>query len=629
MRCLLLAILLRSAFPLFGQADSTRIVDTTAVAPGFIPLPGMAAIPAAESSLSILDASVEKTGQPNLGISVFNTIRGQVPGTYVDPYYQIDSVSWRNNSPMVVIDGVVFNQSIMGYYNLNTFEYSDLRMVLGRNGTIPYGGTGNRGALVLQSKNGEGFTKPMLEFNTYTTYAWQSEGSVSSWFLSNSLAYSQDFGKIDLRVSTNYGSLPPGSGSTAGPTNLSLRVNTGLSLSRLNARLILNTTESLLQSGQGPIALPQNNSTENRSNVLQGNLTLSYQLTDWLTASSQLSRMNVTTDQESFTSNVTRENQNDMGNLLLNVNTRLSPSITFTSSMGAIANHTISKRTGYGQSGSFSSENELNTNSLLGTASFGYQNSFFIGSHVRRDFVNYHFQSEAGNLYSVFSSYNFHKLVDPNGKVLSFGKVRVSYGKNGNTDSFEAGLDAGLLKGRINLMVNYYRNVRQNPPSIIPNDPVTGYTYTYINYPGLDPIVNGLEFMARMKVVGTKKIELTTQLIAAWNSQTLESAWTGGWLNQATWGRFSASMLIDVSAGGYTYGASPYTFGLVDRTYIKFRDISMGYNFPMFSRMKAYLSLSLRNLMLYSASGGDPEINPVTGFNRPNKSLSVNFNLQF
>jgi hypothetical protein len=727
MRCLMLVMVLCNTFGVFGQADSIR-VDTAAAERSYSVLPGMASLTARQSSHALLDQSLNETAQPILGVSVLNTARGHVPGMYIDPYYQVDTLTWRNSSPLFVIDGMVFNQSIASYSNMNAFEYGDMHMILGRNGTIPYGGAGNSGALILNSKTGEGFTRPVLDFNTYTTYAW-GDPSNSSWQLSNSLAYSQDFGKVDLRISTNYTPQPPGNGTYNGLDRMSVRINTGFTHNRLSARLILNSSSGWLDqhfSNYWPTA--GSSSTSDTKNLLQGNLMLSYALTDWLTISSQASRTGIGLKSNRILNTsetgIATDNRYDAGNILLNVNKKLSPSFALTGAFGVLANQVFSKSTGTANSPNglveLSREYNAGTNSILYTTEFGFKEKLFAGVNFRRDFVSFYNQSDAFNAYSVFGSYNFHGFIDRSGKVLSFAKLRLSYGQNDNlvdntvprlgtiypypsarrTNSFEVGLNAAFLKNRILFMGNYYLNKSYSPtPSAPPIDPATGYTVTYFNYL-YNTHVNGFEFVAKMNILQKKGVNLTTQLNAGWSTTEVEQVnqgttyiltrlpsnliggsgvtvawpsivpdWTGGWLNQATLGRFSVSMLIDISAGGYFYALNPSVFAanqilpgvrtlspsdstisitaadirfnsayfgnypqnLKDRTYIKLRDVSVGYNFPLATRMKAYVSVSFRNLvMLYSKSGQDPETeNSFTGYGSLNKSMSVNFSLQF
>jgi len=710
MRLLLAIAFLLCALSGSSQVDSVLRADTAVVEQGFAALPGMPKSNVRLSAHSVVDASLKESGQFAAGISVYNTARGRVPGMQIDPYYQVDTLTWRNNSPLVVVDGVAFNQSIGNYYNLNAFEYDDMQMILGRNGTIAYGGGGgNRGAIVLHSRSGEGFTKPTFDFNTYTTYAWNNDYySTSQWQLSNSLAYAQDFGKLDLRVSTNYTAQPPGDTGFKGPSFWRLKANVGYTLERFSARLILNgNTGSLNQSTQsgfpgGPL---QSYTSQAQDDLLQGNLVMSYRLTDWLSISSQASRSHLTNDQksasDSYSQARTYDYRLDAGNFLLHANKSFSDAFSVTATAGWMGNSILSNATGSSSTTSgLSTSYEVTTHSMFASAEFGFKNKLFLGSTFRRDFADFYIWSDAYSAYSVFSSYSFNHLIDPAGKVLSFAKIRASYGHNDNrmdtsvprvgtlypfrsvqsAGAFETGLEAGFMRGRIQFMVNYFQNKSYSPgPMTAPIDPATGYTVTtfgaYYN-----TILDGFELLARMKVLEKKRITLTTQLIAGWNTTSIERLsgsfvsgnydwpspypdWTGGWLNQVTFGKFSLSMLIDISMGGYVYGTNPSVLSGItpgtfltssgdstttitvidiynnntnlgssqasfhDQTFVKIRDLTVAYNLSLFTKMKGYVSLSMRNLVtVYKKADFDPEI---VYDNRLNKSVSINFGLQF
>ncbi|MBL7847871.1 MAG: hypothetical protein JNL40_10410 [Cyclobacteriaceae bacterium] len=665
MRLLLAFVLVSLSQVAVGQMDSTLRYDTAIVDRAFSELPGMVKKPEKQSGHSQVHVMLKDNATFGLGISVYNASRGRVPGMQIDPYYQVDTLTWRTNSPLVVLDGVVFNQSIGSYYNLNAFEYSDMRMILSRNGAIAYGGGGgNRGAIVLQSRSGEGLLKPTFDFNTTTTYAWTENDHfpVSHWNLSNSLGYAQDFGKLDLRLSTNYTVQPPGDAGIKGPSFWRLKANVGYTLPRFTARLILAGNEGWLIN---PNHSPQGSSDSRAQNdLLQGNLMMSYKLSNWLSLSGQFSRTKVSDVQSfnsvSYTQSTNHDNRLDAGNLLLHAKTRISKAFTLSGSAGWVANSTYSQSRGLSY--------EVTTHSILATTYIGFREKLFLEYVFRRDMVDYYFLSDAFNAYSFSGSYLFNHLIDPSGKVLSFSKIRASYGDNDcqldtsvprvgadypypgvqRSSAVEAGLEVGFLKGRIQLMGNYFKNKSYTPgPMAPPVDPVTGYTVTYYSV-YYNTIVDGFEFLARMKIVEGKKFGLTTQLIAGWNKTSLERVsgsffsgghwpsatpdWIGGWLNQVTAGRFSFSMLIDVSMGGSVLGTTPgaNNFHFFDKSFVKIREFSVGYNLSLSTRMKGFVSLSLRNpVTLYSNSDLDFETFTLNNYAGLGKSASVSFSLEF
>jgi hypothetical protein len=230
------------------------------------------------------------------GISVLNTLRGQVPNTDISPHAQFATA--RQNS-LFVIDGLPYQSEISSYYNMNSFDYSSIALLSRVNAAAIYGGTGANGALILKSKTGENQLKPAVEFNSYSTLSWydienpnSDSETTKQWYLSNSVAYMQDFGKIDTRVSYNFLAIPSTSDFDRHSNGHNFKINTGFDLNpKFNARLIIDnlyTKSSYSSSAFNPqqgIVVPSEGKTNN--NLFQGNLILRYQPLRWLTLTSQ------------------------------------------------------------------------------------------------------------------------------------------------------------------------------------------------------------------------------------------------------------------------------------------------------------------------------------------------------
>ncbi|MBL7865027.1 MAG: hypothetical protein JNK10_09140, partial [Cyclobacteriaceae bacterium] len=276
---LVLAVVVSS----MGQQDSVRL-DSGSHTHKVPALNGMPQTPMTEATFAAVPLITKDSYRYNQGLSVFNSFRGQVPGMIISPGTQVDTMTWRFNTPVMVVDGIPFKLLPGQVNNLNAFDVESATAILGPNASLPFGGSGSRGALILKSKTGEGFAKPTFEANSYTTYSYGSEDySGHQWLLSNSLAYGQDFGVVDVRVSGNYQMQPESSNMSKGPDGYGLRINTGLNLGRLSARLILNSnrmdgfqayyTDFTMSPPISPIPIPPQPSTPERvREALQGNL---------------------------------------------------------------------------------------------------------------------------------------------------------------------------------------------------------------------------------------------------------------------------------------------------------------------------------------------------------------------
>ena len=67
------------------------------------------------------------------GVSIFNALRGQLPGLAIPAYFSSTQFLGMRTGPygyvrdaLVVIDGLPFNNSIENYQNLNAFDFSSI-----------------------------------------------------------------------------------------------------------------------------------------------------------------------------------------------------------------------------------------------------------------------------------------------------------------------------------------------------------------------------------------------------------------------------------------------------------------------------------------------------------------------
>lgn len=230
--------------------------------------------------------------QTNAGNSLQNTLLAHVPNSSTNG-------TIRGSIPMYVIDGVAFSSEIQDYYNLNSFDYTSVSSIASANGLALYGGMASTGGLLVESKNGKNISRPQVEFNSFTSFRRLNEVSNSlytlekedQWSLTSSLAYAQDYGDVDTRISYSNTYLPDGSTDPeTRATTHNAKINTGFEISpRFTARLILDARHKKNTSEWSALNNDISGSQDLSSLAKSffGNLTLNFQASDWLTISSQ------------------------------------------------------------------------------------------------------------------------------------------------------------------------------------------------------------------------------------------------------------------------------------------------------------------------------------------------------
>lgn len=673
MRLLINAIIVLTCTGLHAQQQDTTRIDSTSAS---YRLPGMPALSVRATSHAVIAINLRDLRQTNTGITLVSNLRGNIPNMSLDPSYQAQNLTWRNSRPVMVIDGISFNQDISGFYNLNTFEYDRLSMVLSRNGSVLFGGTGAGGVLVASSRSGEGIAGPQVEVNSYTTYSWDNTYGTNQWQYSNSIAYAQDFGKVDTRVSFNINQLPAGTNTVAAPDQFNLKINTGITLDRFSARLILT---GLLGQQSISSQYPRLDSTSivrtfvshTDKHTVQENLMLRYEFTKWLSASAQLSNMTLSSEYSASSGSLSYSNSSlqtyNGGNLMVHISTNDRKTIVLSASTGVAYSENAYDRVNYLTYDQIHSVPGATT-SYLAALEASFRKHVYLGVNLRSDHFKSDFHSDQdNNAWSVFGNYHFSHLLDPSGRILSSSKIRTSYGFNYNpvdytipgtpntagsihsglpSRSFEAGLDATLFRGVAAFSFNYFDNKLFYEPEPVPTDPPTGYTIVYSNSTG-DYSTRGLEFLLNINALHSRATRITTQvLVGTYTEQFVHypsgrvttfgggaggyspyPAWTASWLNRITWKRFYLSFLFDVSSGKKVYALS----GLQDLSFTRLREISVGFELPGLGWKKGFISLTGRNLAVFNSTAPfDPEANPInpsqTG---PIKSFSLNLSLVF
>lgn len=582
--------------------------------------------------------------QTYAGFSVLNTLRGHTPNFSIGPNTSSSTTGLRSGESIFVIDGLPFKDELSGYYNLNSFEYQNVYALSSGNATTLYGGSGSNGAFFLQSKTGENFTRPTFEFNSSTTQLWSETASLlgeseksNQTILTNALAYQQDFGVIDTRVSYTYSFLPDG--STVPDTRSryhNLRINTGFSIApRFKARLILDDFYTKALSSQDIINQSQSyySGSESTRKNLQGNLQLQYQVLDWLTLTSQSSFGKIEyNDLETF--QLVNDTQRHQNRYFSNFYTSFQKSLNSDLSISSFAGfqyekvkkevHSIQTLNNqpYGEQGQTSEDKILSIPAGVGLQ---FRNYLFSTFNYRMDYVsNYAADNNDVASYSFNTSFVFSEAFRWENSGFSFGKMRMSIGKTGvslnpgypdgwtglpvnrypnpylhasSKKMFEAGFDLEFIDNRLTLNTSYFSDHhadvvgwRSNPWD--PNGLGLLLNMWDINTKGWELIVGGT-------TIKKNNFSMDTKLIWANYKTQVENAngesqgggqqllgnpnpdWTGSLLHQITYRGFFSSFLIDMRkggdfiTGGYSGGVPVLT--IHDGTLARLRDLSIGY----------------------------------------------------
>jgi hypothetical protein len=607
------------------------------------------------------------------GISVLNTLRDVVPNSGISAHAPFATV--RHNA-LFIIDGIPYEEG-PGIYNPNTFDYRRIIALNRGNAASVYGLYSGNGAFLIESKTGENHTKPTIEFSSYTTVITE-ESKTSSFYLSNAVAYMQDYGKVDTRISYSHVALP----SNLGNAN-NIKVNTGFNVSpTFKARLILDNVymarksssyssstsykdSLLIQDGDTSTILydPYIVETHRRSRanerLFRGNLSLQYQPFMWLTFTSQSSWGKVSeSDRETINTQTTTDEDKytqSLANIFARIDQRLGANFAFSSFVGFQHQAWENK-----SSVDFddtnpphTSESSHTTKSLI-TALDLNVGEFLYGRFIYRKDLPSFYPSEGMPTYSTSLAFVFSEAFGWQSSFFSFGKVRGSLGKThvqiqNDYNNFpttperliETGTDLFFFKNRFGITFNYFKEKLSSTRSYSPS---SGYV-TYFLYPQ-NMRTTGSELVLTAFPIRTHRVEY--KAVALWmkTKSRLEGTlfsgnvpglivnsfpnWTGSLFNQLRWKNFSWSFLIDMRKGD-TVGNGGYnsSYTAMNGSQIKLRDISFGWYIARLRQTgfkQVHLSVSARNAMLlYSSSGRDVEETMGSSSYNENVSLGLSF----
>jgi hypothetical protein len=600
------------------------------------------------------------------GLSVLNTLRGQAPNLGVSAYAPNASASLRTGTPLYVIDGLTYNNSITSHYNLNASEYQSISVVGSGNAAARFGGGGLNSVIFLQRKTGAGLDKPTFDLISYTTLASNEPPEtafgggkrIDQWILTNGIAYAQDFGAIDTRVSYTYSHLPAADNASMTSNYHMTSINTGLELGdRFSARLILDQYANLSKADYESTFVNSIFSTDysGKVNFLAGNLAMRYQLTDWLAIASQgsVSRIKDTFKQTMGQLNLQAETYNriyqhqqrSLVNLFLDGSRDLNNNIKLNFSAGyqiekynPLLDYYMIQITGQDNVSESAQwmKFESETKSLLAEVGFNVKDYF----STTVNFQHSEFTGDESNTYVVSTGLIFSEAFNWKTTGFSFGKLRLNYGKSDITNNavfpfdfdyfgvgglpidgtnFEAGIDLGFANNKLSFTVNRFYNLDEHSYS---TDPF---------YPGLNDLgemsTSGWDIILGTKLINSSNFTWSSKINWGTIKTKLEDHddgqddsdginWQGGFLNQFNAGNWFMSFLIDarhdkaIMQVDYIDGMPIYRFQ--DGSQVKLRDLSVGYNLTsdvLHSNVinKIRLSLSARNLWTISKSNADLE----------------------
>lgn len=612
------------------------------------------------------------------GAPVFHLLRGQTPNLSAPAQAHFFTAGVRSNQSLLIVDGVPLNPLATSSFNFNAFEFSRISASGSANTANMYGGAAGNGVVVLETKTGEGAVKPEFDFNAYSTRSWNADtrdfglpDDLHQWNHSWSLAYRQDYGAVDTRISYNF-SLQPKLSNDVGArfSYHNASINTGVDLSKLKVRLVLNDYYQQHNSSvsyQGRAGFTTQTTTGNR-NFAQGNIMASYEVitgvkltAQWVYAEiDQMNENEFIVDNDKSITRYELFQKRNYSNVVADWKLKPITDLIWSGYVGMQFNHSRFSVYGYNETTSGSIElnhSELYKNPalLLGTE-VGWKETLFFNYSYRNE--EHSAINDSKSNYTVGSNLIFSNLIKPYSKVLTFGKLRFSYGERyfmtnqnfpfasavrepalpENKRALETGFDTWWLNNRIQFSLTYFNDLIYDRTVASTG---SGGSVTIVNVKNITQ--KGVELIAGAVPVKREDIEYNVKLIWG-NSRThigsIDGAtggsligspnpdWTGSIFNQLTWKNLWLSALLDISHGGdiISYSGVPL---ILDASFTKLRDVSVGSRLPDYVAERiglrnAMVSLTGRNLWIQTKQGFDREAMGPFEFQ---KSISLSLSL--
>jgi hypothetical protein len=670
------------ALEAFSQQDTTKAQSADSLLTRtLITTPDLT--PRSAESLGVFTISAEnpRVAHAYAGTHIFNTLRGVAPSLSISSSFnRADGIGLRNNSSAIIMDGIAYSGDLDDYYNLNSFEFGRVTALTNANHNFSYGAAGLFGGFLIRSKTGENHTRPTFEFNSYTSrnFAYKDpvyyEPQHSTWTFSKSLAYSQDFGAVDVRASYNFSSNPfsPDDVADGHDRAHSFKLNTGLNLRKFTARFTGDFRKQDWESrmtGETPGGISSESRRE--PGLLQGNLFLQYQITNWLKVTSQHLVSSASVDQKlSSYGYIPGTSDSDqlrrLDNAILSIDEALSEKISVRAFVGIQADNVKTTRQSGNGTSFIETETKINNTSLFGGIGAGLMNLLFVDANFRKENFDSFADTRPANLWSTSGSFIFSRLFTDDSHFI--GKIRASMARNDDSfhmrfpmegaftleqsepptsarRNFEAGADIGFMNNRISLSTSYYKNREDIWAYLLLPYGEAGYYYFG------DLYFKGYELSLGLVPIQTSRVQLNSRLIFNKNRTELDGRglasggdgtsnigsttpdWQGSILNQFSYGGFFVNILLDIRKGGnlYLFDHFGEAVGDVDGSHTKFRDITLAYSFQphILSRMQIQalqVSLSGRNLIQFNDKDEDAErFSHMSHLKNVALSLSITF----
>jgi hypothetical protein len=602
------------------------------------------------------------------GANVLNTLRGNVPNIIFDSNLMNRGASLLGTNQPLIIDGVVYTGLIGDYYNLNAFEYKKVYAFNSGVSLLHYGDPVANGGIFLESKTGKDMITPTWELNSYLTYGWETPGNYSSvgsvpneargtidhFNFGNSLAYMQDFGAVDTRVSYNYTFAPNNNFVRESRTgNHNFKVNTGFDIGkRFTARVIFDQYYEKQHSDpriKSNISF-YNDEEEIIERSTHANLMLRYQPLSWLSITSQS-----TIGRAEFNIEEKYGSKDEAGTVehrkMANLFVTASKQITSRFGLNAFTGIQTSEHE-YEASGSFGLATKGNTrNSVFLGSVLDYKKTIYANLNFRKtnnklNEGNYSMYYESPYIndgaFSLATSWIFSNTFKTDRSILSYGKIRFMVGGQPFNYQMEyplregpPGLDAWQTTTEFGTDLSFFNNRLFVSPTVRSINQDIEYNGLYQFSSRVWELTIGGSPVSREKfqwiIKGIWGKYDTYRRAGTNTSIGLYPDWRTSLSNQFLFGNTFITLLIDgVRGEDYYQLYSSFQRTFIDETQFRVRDLSIGHNWNTSSGNRASISISGRNLFrLYSES--DYNIDGYTSGYTGNalRSVSVSLSLIF
>jgi hypothetical protein len=601
------------------------------------------------------------------GTNVLNTLRGNVPNIIFDSNLMNRGASLLGTNQPLIIDGVVYTGLIGNYYNLNAFEYKNVYAFTSGASLLHYGDPVVNGGIFLESKTGKDMTTPTWELNSYSTYGWETPGNysrvgnvpndairtINHFSLGNSLAYMQDFGAVDTRVSYNY-TFDPNNNFVmeSRKGNHNFKVNTGFDIGkRFTARIIF---DQYYEKQHSDPRIKSKTSFYGEDNEIierstHANLMLRYQALSWLSITSQSTigraEFNIE-EQDAYEDEAGAVERRKMANLFVTASKQITPRFGLNAFTGIqTSQHEYESSGSVGLGAEDYTRNSVFLGSMLDYNKTIYANLNFRKTYNKTNGSDYNFYEQFPYIndgaFSLATSWIFSNTFKIDRSVLSYGKIRFMVGGQPFNYQMEyplrddpSVLDAWQTTTEFGTDLSFFNNRL-----------FISYTARTLNQ---DVQITGLhQFSSRIREITVGGSPVSREkfqwiIKGIWgNYNTYRRAgtssvgpypdWRASLSNQFLFGNTFITLLIDGVRGEDYYPlSSSFQRTFIEETQFRVRDLSIGHCWNTLSGNRASISMSGRNLFrIYSES--DKNIDGYTsGYTgHALRSVSVSLSLIF